>query len=67
MYVHLIYWCHPIPYSPTETLGIIYLRVVPLNSDDLEGALEEFSKTNDLSEVVGRKVIVRRTDHEFAV
>lgn len=52
-------------FPPTETLGIIYLRISPNLTAHFISAFEKFLSSKRLEDVVGRKVVIRRDGWEF--
>ena len=56
---------HPLLFPPTQTLGIIYLRITPNHSQYFIQGLNNFLYSQSLDFVIGKKIIIRRNDFEF--
>lgn len=54
------HFSHPEKFKPTETFGVVYLRVAPTVGPLLVQALDRFLSQNNLESIVGKLVTVRR-------
>ena len=56
------HFAHPEKFTPTPTMGVLYLRVAPTVGPLLIKALEKFLLENKLENMVGKMVTIRSND-----